>query len=287
MSETSSLIKHADQQLPLFGSDQMDPALFAAEESGATPEFTGARLFSNSPDTYRAIVALSAEGLGAMRIGKILRVSPNTVLAVRAREPESIDIEKRRLASLSREGARMCVEGIIEMMCDPDQVKKMSIKDKGIVFGILAEKSELLSGSPTARLQTIGAPPAVEVIEYMRWLKTEYDRRMGFGEGKEGEKANGSESKAPALTADTDQANAEIPTCKDQDPVEIVDPGLNGEVESEEISAEQGKTGISRSVGQTPHRNIETPINIESNKGTQTDHPTYKSIEVENVSARV
>jgi hypothetical protein len=159
------------------------PASFFAESESAG-EFTGARLFSSRPETYKAIIALTSEGIGAIRIGKILGVSPNTVLAVRSREPESIDIEKRRLSGLSREAARMCVEGIIEMLCDPEQVKEMSIKDKGIVFGILAEKSELLSGSPTQRVQNTGTPPAQEVIEYMDWLRCEYARRIGL----EGEK---------------------------------------------------------------------------------------------------
>jgi len=196
-----SLIQQNDKQLrlPMDGSDRMPDAFFSAEESGVTPEFTGARLFANNPNTYRAICALSAEGLGAIRIGRILHVSPNTVLAVREREPQSIDIEKRRLASLSSAGARMCVEGIIEMLSDPAQVKKMTIKDKGIVFGILAEKAELLSGSPTSRLQTIGAPPAVEVAEYLHWLRSEYARRMGLGGEKEEQKDPVGILSAPAV----------------------------------------------------------------------------------------
>jgi hypothetical protein len=177
-----SLVKSQSQQLTLFESDRMPASFFAESES--TGEFTGARLFKSRPETYKAIIALTAEGIGAIRIGKILSVSPNTVLAVRAREPESIDIDKKRLSGLSREAARMCVDGIIEMLCDPKQVKNMSIKDKGIVFGILAEKSELLSGSPTQRVQNIGTPPAQEVIEYMEWLRCEYAKRIGL----EGEK---------------------------------------------------------------------------------------------------
>lgn len=270
----ADLIKIADQQLPLFSSAQMDPALFAQEEAGANPEFTGARLFEHKPETFRAIVALSAEGLGVQRIGKILHVSPNTVLAVRARSPESLDIEKRRLASLSREGARMCVEGILEMLCDPNQVEKMSIKDKGIVFGILAEKSELLSGSPTARLQTVGAPAAVEVIEYMRWLKTEYDRRMGFGEGKEKERAIGpasaldqGEGRGPGMYED----DAETGPCTDQGPSEIVDSGAPGEVDLAVNQAGTPDQAPEGSVGQTPHQSDDMSVNINPKQGAQID----------------
>ena len=81
---------HANKQLGLFGSDQMGPAYFAAEESGPHRAFTGARLFFANPDTCRSIVALNTEDLCAMQIGKILRVIL-MVLAVRDRKPASID----------------------------------------------------------------------------------------------------------------------------------------------------------------------------------------------------
>jgi len=261
----------------------VDPALFAAEESGPTPEFTGARLFAHAQETYRAIVALSAEGIGAIRIGRILHVSPNTVLAVRAREPESIDIEKRRLSSLSREAARMCVEGIIEMLSDPAQVKKMSIKDKGIVFGILSEKSELLSGSPTARLQTIGAPPAVEVMEYLNWLRSEYARRTGLGGGKEGEKGECQALPAPEIVEPGARGEADLPdpspeavdTAEDDRLVPI--PGPADEEQARRLEVELVPEG---SVGQTPHRSEETPENIDRNEGAGLERGTGKVEEV-------
>ncbi len=271
----TSLIK-ADNQLQLFGSEHMDASFFAAEELGQTPQFTGARLFANNPDTYRAVVALSAEGLGAIRIGKILHVSPNTVLAVRAREPENIDIEKRRLANLSSAAARMCVEGIIEMLSDPEQVKKMSIKDKGIVFGILAEKAELLSGSPTARLQTVSAPSDVEVVEYMCWLKTEYERRIGLKTGKDDQRAPAVakmieaevlETPAPAaIEAEILPANAPM---EDTDQKKIVDPGAKC------------------SVGKMTHRQDETPVNIDRNEGAQKAAGLITPSDLENSKATV
>lgn len=191
-----SLIEQAKQQPSqpsLFGaggSESMDAALFAAEESRCrNPEFTGARLFAKKPELYKSIIALSAEGLGVLRIGRLLHVSPNTVLAVRAREPVAVDIERKRLAGLSREAARMCVEGILEMLADPKQVAKMSIRDKGIVAGILTEKSELLTGGATARLETQGHTASVDIVEYLRWIKDEYASRIGSGGEKEGQRA--------------------------------------------------------------------------------------------------
>jgi hypothetical protein len=184
-----SLIDKDRQQmeLPLPTSDQMDDAFFLDDEAGPSREFTGARLFSKHPETYKAIVALSAEGLGAIRIGRILAVSPNTVLAVRSREGVNVDIEKKRISNLSRAAARMCVEGIVEMLCDPDRSKEMSLRDRGIVFGILAEKAELLSGAPTARIAVDSSD--VELSEYLKWLRSEHAKQIGLEAEKREEKA--------------------------------------------------------------------------------------------------
>jgi hypothetical protein len=181
----TSLITSDDRQLklPLSAlSDQMDDAFFLAEESKR--EFTGARLFSKHPETYRAVVTLLAEGLGVIRIGKILGVSPNTVLAVREREGANVDIEKKRLSDLSRATASMLVEGIVDMLSDSDRVAKMSLKDRGIVFGILSEKSELLAGNPTARL---AVEDGMGLEDYLRMMR-EAAAQTGLGEEKKGER---------------------------------------------------------------------------------------------------
>ena len=257
-----SLIKQSENQLSLFGSAQMDPALFLSDESGESPEFTGARLFSARPETYKAIVALSAEGLGAIRIGKILHVSPNTVLAVRAREPEKLDIEKNRVATLSRAAARMCVEAIIEMLANPEDVKKLSLKELGIVHGILIEKSELLSGSPTARLQTVSTPAGVEVVEYLRWLRSEYQRRMGLGAGKEEQRADEDMTGAtPAVIPGPRPVI--VPRAQE---AKIIEDPEAGAKEPDLVAIE-----ASGAVGQTPHRVDAMPVNIDQNEGAQNE----------------
>lgn len=239
MSESrQSLIEQAKQQPQqptLFGgggSEAMDAALFAADEGSRNPEFTGARLFAQKPDIYKSIIALSAEGLGVLRIARVLHVSPNTVLAVRQREPAAVDIERKRLAGLSREAARMCVEGILEMLADPKQVAKMSIRDKGIVAGILVEKSELLSGGPTARVETHGQSASVDVVEYLRWIKEEYASRIGSGAEKEGQRALAGGSVAGGGAADVGADGTDV--------------GASGPADSQPC---------------------ETPINIDSNEG--------------------
>lgn len=155
------------QQPMLFSSDQMPARLFQEEESGRNPTFTAARLFSAEPEKYRAIIALGAEGIGVQRIARILCVSPHTVLAVRAREPANVAIEKQRIASLSREASRMCVEGIIELLSDDERARKIPARDLGILAGILTDKSELLSGGPTVRVETTREVTPEDVREYL------------------------------------------------------------------------------------------------------------------------
>jgi hypothetical protein len=123
------------------------------------------------------------------------------------------------------------------------------------VFGILAEKAELLSGSPTARLQTIGAPPAVEVVEYLNWLRSEYARRTGLGGGKEGQRVIEAAAADPALAA----------AGVDQGPAEIVEPGACG-VADPALAADPAPDC---SVGQTTHRQDDKAVNIEPNEGAQ------------------
>ena len=247
-----SRIQAEDSQLQLFTSAQMDPAIFAEEEKGANPTFTGARFFATNPKLYRAIVSLTAEGLGPRRISNLLHVSPNTVFAVRASEPELVDTEKRRLAGMSREGAKLIVETILEDMCDPEKVKKISIKDRAIAFNILSTQAELLSGSPTSRLQIVNSSQQdMDVPTYCQMVRAEYERRTGLRAG------NQEQSETPATIPEAGSARRKVPFAlleapKDhQDPVPIANPGA------------------SDNVGQTPHRSNESPINIDQNEGAQ------------------
>lgn len=278
-----SLLQEDNQQLKLFGSDQMDPALFSAEESAPQRIFTGARLFSQNPELYKAIIALSAEGLGAIRIGRILKVSAHTVQAVREREPEAVAIEKNRLANLSRSAARMCVEGIIEMLSDPAQVKKMGIKDLGIVGGILAEKAELLSGSPTARVLNVNVSATVDYDDYVRRRREEFERGMGLGAGKKEERAEvagaarkvaGVEERAGGVEQnaagaarsgsgeDHGQERCELGPGEDSGRQGIVAPGPSQRVPIALLEAHRS------SVGPDKMASSERPVNIEENEGS-------------------
>lgn len=156
-----------------FFSDYLPAILQEDEKAG---NFTGERLFSQNSEKYKAIKYLSAEGLGAIRIAKILGVSPNTVLAVREREAPGIDIQKQQIAQRCRSAARLCLEAILDQLTR-DNVEKIPVKDLGILLGILADKAELLSGGPTQRLEVIHGASHEDVEEYLMGLRRAAERQ--------------------------------------------------------------------------------------------------------------
>lgn len=120
-------------------------------------EFTGDRLFTQRPDAYKAIVILLGQKMGVIRIGQMLAVSPNTVMAVRDREGASIDIVKQHLAQVAHAGATLASEGILEALnhrlSSPLPLSLKDLKDLAVVYGILVQNGQLLAGQPTARVE--------------------------------------------------------------------------------------------------------------------------------------
>ena len=148
--ERASLIAAAGAE-PEF-SLSAPPEIFAESESGG--EHTAARLAVRRPDTYRAIVGLSAEGVGALRCASMLAVSVHTVLAVRRREGAAIDQERARLADRFRAGAEIGAEVAIDMLSDPAQRRRLNALQAATAAAILADKAELLGGqSQTIRIE--------------------------------------------------------------------------------------------------------------------------------------
>lgn len=148
-----SLIQHAKRQMDLIPSHAMPDDIFAREEEYLVGEFTGERLFAQRPETYQWIVSLLAEHVGVIRIGKLLKVSPNTVRAVQQREGIAIDIEKKRIAELCHQGAALAFEGVIEDLSDPVKRGKIPTRDKAVAGAVMVDKGQLLAGEATSRLE--------------------------------------------------------------------------------------------------------------------------------------
>ena len=167
-----SLIDQEGQQLKLLSSAEMDRALFVSEETKEVGEYTAENLFKQYPERYHAALSFLSEGIGILRISRLLHMSPSSVMAIREREPRQIEIEKARLSRLARDLMGLCIEAAVDQFGDPERLKKMSLKELGILAGIMGEKSELLSGGATARVaHEDQAPGHTELLRYLESLR--------------------------------------------------------------------------------------------------------------------
>jgi hypothetical protein len=146
-----SLIERGARQPELLSSAEMSPDFFAADE--ARGKFTAERLFAREPRLYHAIVALTAERIGQIRIGEILGVSAHTVAAVQAREKKSVAMEKEELAASCMTGARMAFEGVVENLADPLRRAKISPLALATIGAIGVDKAAVLRGEATMRVE--------------------------------------------------------------------------------------------------------------------------------------
>jgi len=177
---SGELIKRGEQ-LPLLPSSELPADLFYDSEKRG--EFTAERLGAQQPQKYQAVKSLLSEGIGVKTVARIVSVSTHTVQAVRDREAPAIATLKERIAAGARSMSRLCLDTIRDALLDPDA--KLSARDMAVVFGILTEKAELLSGQPTSRVNVSGEAGHTELVEYLEGLRQEYSDRMDL----EGEKA--------------------------------------------------------------------------------------------------
>ena len=153
MSEThKSLIKASEIQQELLPVTSFEAKLTKEINEGSdSREHTAENLFNNDREKYNMIISLLCEGtFGQIKIGQLLKVSPNTVRAIKNRESEIVDIGKKQLAKLCQDAAHMTMEAIIEDLSSESLRKKIPTDRKGVLLGILVEKFQLLTGSATA-----------------------------------------------------------------------------------------------------------------------------------------
>lgn len=155
---SDSLLNTDDGQYEMFKTNRR--LFFDVME--AKGEFTGERLYQQRPDTYKAVVVLLGQGVGVIRIGQLLGVSPNTVLAVRDRESIAIDIVKEHLARVAHNGAALAGEGLVDQLSkvlrdaakrDHATLDVKELKDLAVIFGIFTTNGQLLAGEPTSRVE--------------------------------------------------------------------------------------------------------------------------------------
>lgn len=128
-------------------------------------EFTGDRLRDRKPEIYRACISLIGSGMGLLTIAKLLKISVNSVSAVKRNESFSIEIEKRAWADKFRTVAGLSAERAIEKLSDDEQAKDIPLNQLAITAGIFTEKAELLTGGATSRVDWVQPAPAVDDFE--------------------------------------------------------------------------------------------------------------------------
>lgn len=164
-------------------------------------EFTGERLFRDRPEIYQAIIRMTAEGLSISATARALRVSRNTVCAVREREAVPIEQEKKEVLNLLRKGMRLGAERTLELL-----PYTKSAKDAALVTAIMADKHQLLSGEATSRVERIEARPD-QVRQYLANLPVieaelvEDDISIGIASGTPDQRAAAAAGCVPELPA--------------------------------------------------------------------------------------
>ena len=162
-----------------------------AEERG---EFTGARLFFSKPAIYKACVAALGSGElgGVKRIAKALRISVNTVRAVRDREGFAVDTLREKAQRALACAALDIAERFAE------ESHELKIGQAAVPLGIIVEKMELLAGRATSRVEVVEVSPIESFNDYIAGLKSAKGAGMGLGAGDSPQKETGADGDADA-----------------------------------------------------------------------------------------
>lgn len=138
-----SLIE-ADKSRELFPAGAVSDQIFQDHERKG--QFTGERFFLQRREDYARVVALSADGVGQIAIGEMLRVSPSTVRAVQRRERVAIGILKKGLQARALNVAELCAEELERRLGDPVARAKIPARDLAIIEGVQIERANDLGG---------------------------------------------------------------------------------------------------------------------------------------------
>jgi cell division protein ZapA (FtsZ GTPase activity inhibitor) len=124
-----------------------------------------------NPRLYRAIQMAWEWGVSQNEIVKELNVSHNLVSAIiEASAPVSLDTHKREIIASLRRAGRGILRRINEIIENGEEV---TLKDLGVVFGILTEKELLLDGKVTHR---VGREESPEEIAFRQLLLSQANK---------------------------------------------------------------------------------------------------------------
>lgn len=190
------------------------PGAHLLTEDELSGRYTAERLRSQRPAIYAECVRMLSGGASMRAVTRALGLHHYTICAVANAEPIAIEALKKRNANLARIGATLTVETIIEAVSDAARRGDLTVADAqrlAIVFGVLTDKSELLSGGATARVahrqeDMAEASAAIYDLPSDAVVEAEADDVpvMGFDAG-----AGGTKGAGPVGPARVDQGGAD------------------------------------------------------------------------------
>ncbi len=120
--------------------------------------YSGDRLRESDPGRYEIVIGLLADGsLSQRQISRLTGVSRNLVAGIAKTQTADIEPVKQRIAGKARSLAELCIDRAEEMVLDDDS--KIPLKDLMIAAGVLTDKSLLLSGEATQRIEVERVDP--------------------------------------------------------------------------------------------------------------------------------
>ena len=168
-----------DGQLSLLPDTMSDEVLQQSELSRGI--CSGVQLKGSDPDRYMTVCALLADGSMSQRqISRLTGTSRNLVSAIN-RQAVEIEPLKQQMAARARNLGQLCLERAEEIV---QSGAKVTLRDLAILAGVAIDKSQLLSGEATQRVETIdsasGADDFEEQFRQLQQADVEESRPMGL-----------------------------------------------------------------------------------------------------------
>lgn len=147
------------EQLALYPGIPVEPSKMA--RAGI---FSGERLKAKSPETYSAAMAMLGQGAPIRTIANELKISVNTVLAIKSSEANFIETEKKELAAKMMALASVGVDRLI------DKVEDLPIGQLPLLTAIMIDKAVLLNGDATHVIEHREAPKGAAIVDLIKSL---------------------------------------------------------------------------------------------------------------------
>jgi hypothetical protein len=144
-----------DNQLQLLPESVTDDML--SERDYAQGIYTGQHLKERDPARYEQVINLLADGsLSQRQISRLTGCSRNLISGVAKSQTADIEPVKQRLARKARNLAELCIDRAEELVLSG---AKLGLKDLVVGAGVMADKSLLLSGEATQRIEVQRVDP--------------------------------------------------------------------------------------------------------------------------------